>query len=116
MSLPKEPRDEALKSLNTRADALKARTTRTLPNYGSKAQGMAYSLLAQMVGGVFVGLAMGLVADGLLHTKPWGTITGVLLGFGISVFLGYRLSKRLGEQASREFGPPKDLPDDEDED
>ena len=117
MSLPKEPRDEALKSLNTRADALEARTTRSLPNYdGSKAQGMAYQLLAQLLGGFFVGLALGLVADGVLHTAPWGIITGVLLGFGLSVFLAYRLAKRLSEQAAREFGPPQDLPPDEDED
>lgn len=116
MSLPEEPRDEALRRLNTRADALEARTTRSLPNYGSKAQGMAWSLLAQLLGGVFVGLALGLVADGVFHSAPWGIITGVLLGFGISVFLAYRLAKRLTEQASREFGPPQDLPDDEDED
>ncbi|MBX7249529.1 MAG: AtpZ/AtpI family protein [Caulobacteraceae bacterium] len=116
MSLPEEPRAEALKSLNSRADALEARTTRTVPDYGSKAQGMAWSLLAQLLGGVFVGLALGLVADGVLHTAPWGIITGVLLGFGLSVFLAYRLAKRLTEQASREFGPPRDLPDDEDED
>lgn len=117
MSLPKEPRDEALKSLNTRADALEARTTRTVPSYdGSKAQGMAWSLIAQLVGGVFVGLALGLVVDGIFHSKPWGTITGVLVGFGVSVFLAYRLAKRLSEQAAREFGPPQDLPDDEDED
>jgi len=116
MSLPKEPRDEALKSLNTRADALEARTTRTLPDYGSKAQGMAYQILAQLLGGVFLGLALGLVADGVLHTAPWGIITGVLLGFGVSVFLAYRLAKRLSEQAAREFGPPQDLPADEDED
>ena len=118
MSLPKEPRDEALKSLNTRADALEARTTRTLPSYGhgSKAQGMAWSLVGQLVGGVFVGLALGLMADGVLHTAPWGIITGVLLGFGVSVFLAYRLAKRLSEQASREFGPPQDLPVTEDED
>lgn len=116
MSLPEEPREEALRRLNTRADALEARTTKTLPNYGSKAQGMAWSLLGQLLGGVFVGLALGLVADGVLHSAPWGIITGVLLGFGISVFLAYRLAKRLTEQASREFGPPRDLPDDDDED
>lgn len=116
MSLPEEPRAEALKSLNSRADALEARTTRDVPNYGSKAHAMAYSLLAQLLGGVFVGLALGLVVDGFFHSAPWGIITGVLLGFGVSVFLAYRLSKRLTEQAAREFGPPRDLPDDEDED
>jgi len=77
---------------------------------------MAWSLLAQLLGGVFVGLALGLVVDGIFHSKPWGTITGVLLGFGLSVFLAYRLAKRLSEQAAREFGPPQDLPPGEDED
>ena len=116
MSLPEEPRDEALRSLNKRADALKARTTRTVPDYGSKAHAMAYSLLAQLLGGVFVGLALGLVVDNFLHSAPWGIITGVLGGFGISVFLAYRLAKRLTEQAAREFDPPKDLPADDEED
>ena len=116
MSLPEEPREEALKRLNSRADALEARTTRVVPEYGSKAHGMAWSLLAQLLGGVFVGLALGLVVDGFFHSAPWGIITGVLAGFGISVFLGYRLAKRLSEQAARECGPPQDLPDDDEED
>jgi ATP synthase protein I len=116
MSLPEEPREEALRSLNSRADALEARTTRVVPEYGSKAHGMAWSLLAQLLGGVFVGLALGLVVDGFFRSAPWGIITGVLAGFGISVFLAYRLAKRLSEQAAREFGPPQDLPDDEEED
>ena len=77
---------------------------------------MAWSLLAQLLGGVFVGLALGLVVDGFFRSAPWGIITGVLAGFGISVFLAYRLAKRLSEQAAREFGPPQDLPDDEEED
>lgn len=117
MSGPEETREEALKRLDAQAHALEARTTRPLPEYGSKAVGSAYRMLAELIGGVFVGLALGLGVDYVAGTRPWGTVVGVLLGFGMSVWLAYQSARRASDRLSKEMGPPKSVPfDDEDED
>ncbi|HYF21878.1 MAG TPA: AtpZ/AtpI family protein [Caulobacteraceae bacterium] len=117
MSDPEVPREEALRRLDERADALEARTARTVPDYGFKAAGYGYRLLAEMLGGVFVGLALGLFVDGFAGTAPWGIIGGTLLGFGVSIWMAMRSARRLGAKLEKETGPARDLPfDDEDDD
>lgn len=116
MPRPEETRAEALKRLDARADELEARATRTPPDYGFKAAGYGYRLLAEMLGGVAVGLVTGLVVDGFAGTAPWGTIAGTLLGFGVSIWLALRSARRLSERMTEEAGPPRDLPFDDEED
>ena len=114
-----DPREEAMKRLHERADALEAKTVRQVPDYGSKAMAGGARLVAGLLGGPLVGLAFGAGFDFLAHTAPWGLIVGILVGFVTSVFLAVRAAQRMSETAKREGWPtepavPFDDEDDED--
>ncbi|HEY9235919.1 MULTISPECIES: AtpZ/AtpI family protein [Phenylobacterium] len=116
MPHPDNSRDEAIRRLDERAAALQERTTPKVHDYGSKAAGYGYRLMGVLIGGVFVGLGFGAGADVLFKTAPWGMIIGVLVGFGVSIWMAVRSAQRMTAEAAKEWGPPKDLPfDDEDE-
>ena len=88
--------EEALRRLDERAHALEQRTVRpqnTMPH--SQAVSQAYRIVAELFGGVLLGLAVGFGADRLLGTTPWGLIGGVLLGFALSLFVARRTANRL---------------------
>lgn len=117
MPLPDTSREEAIKRLDERADALAARTTQPTPDYGSKAHGYGVRLMALLFGGVFVGIGFGAIADAVIHIAPWGMVIGVLLGFVLSIWMAVRAAARMSVEAASEWGPAKDLPlDDEEED
>lgn len=117
MPQPEPSRDEAIRRLDERAAALHARTTPPEPrDYGSQAAGYGYRLMGVLIGGVFVGLGFGAGADVLFKTAPWGMITGVLLGFGISIWMAVSSAQKMSAEAAREWGPPKDLPPDDEDD
>jgi len=98
-----DPREEALRSLDERAQALKARTTRAPSQAGEMtATSQAYRILAELLGGVLLGIAAGAVVDWLFHTNPWGVICGVLLGFALSIYMARRTANRLMAQAEAE--------------
>ena len=61
MSLPPELREEAIKRLTASASALEARTARQVSHEaaGQAAAGQAWRIIADLFGGVFVGLAIG---------------------------------------------------------
>ncbi len=119
---PSDPsRDEALRRLDERADALEARTARpAAAHQGGHAANQAYRILGDLFGGVIVGLALGFGADRLFGSAPWGLITGVLLGFAVSVWMARRTANRLMAQAKAEEaargGPPPPVPFDDEED
>lgn len=111
-----ETRDEALRRLNAQARALESRTAPKEPtDYGSKAAGYGYRLLGVLLGGLFVGMGFGAAADVLLGTAPWGLIVGVLVGFVVSIWMAVRSAQRMSAEAAKDWGPPKDLPFDDDE-
>jgi ATP synthase protein I len=117
MSLPPESREEAIKRLNTSASDLEARTARQISHEaaGQAAAGQAWKILADLFGGVFVGLAIGFGIDRFADTTPWGIIGGVLLGFAVSVWMAWRTAKRLMAEA-KQYGEPQSVPfDDEDQ-
>ena len=116
MPHPENSRDEAIRRLDERAAALEQRTTPTAQDYGSKAAGYGYRLIGVLIGGVFVGLGFGAGADVVFKTAPWGMITGVLVGFGVSIWMAVRSAQRMTAEAAREWGPAKDLPPDDEED
>ena len=113
---PDPSREEALRRLNERASALETRTAKPVRDYGAAAVNQGYKLLAQLIGGVLVGVAIGFGIDAYAHSAPWGMIVGVLLGFGVSVWLTVKTAKRLGEEALKAHGPGKAVPFDDDED
>ena len=115
MPPPEETREEAIRRLEQRAGALEARTDQTPRDYGSQAAGYGYRLLGLLLGGVFVGLGFGAAIDWVAHTGPWGMIIGVLVGFGVSIWLTVRSAQKMSAEAAQEWGPAKDLgPEDED--
>jgi ATP synthase protein I len=115
MSRPEETREEALRRLDERANALEKRTTRTTPDYGAQAAEGAYRLMAELIGGVLVGLGLGAGFDFLVKSAPWGMIVGVLTGFAISIWIAVRSAQRMSARAAKEWGPPQDLPPEDDE-
>ena len=117
MSLPPESREEAIARLNRSASDLEARTAPPLSHEaaGQAAAGQAWRIIADLFGGVFVGLAIGAILDRFAGTGPWGMIGGVLLGFAVSVFMAWRTAQRLMAQAKASGVEPKSVPFDEDE-
>jgi ATP synthase protein I len=116
MAKPPHPREEALRRLNERAAALDARTQRPVAGHaGEQAVGQAYRIIAELLGGVLVGMALGFVADRVFRTTPWGLIGGVLLGFALSIWMARRTANRLMALAKQEAEPPHSVPFDDDE-
>jgi ATP synthase protein I len=116
MPPPEETREEAIRRLEQRAGALEARTVQTPRDYGAQAHSYGYRLLGLLLGGVMVGLGLGWAIDVVARIRPFGMIIGVLVGFGVSVWLAVREAQRMSAEAAREWGPPKDLgPEDEDD-
>jgi ATP synthase protein I len=116
MTPPEETREEAIRRLEQRAGALEARTSQTPRDLGAKAHSYGYRLMALLLGGVFVGLGFGWALDVVAKTTPFGMIIGVLVGFGVSVWLAVRTARQMSAEAAQDWGPPKDLePDGEDD-
>ncbi|MFC0634852.1 AtpZ/AtpI family protein [Brevundimonas balnearis] len=119
MSQEPESREEAIARLNRSASELEARnrpkSSQTLA--ASAVVSEAYKIIAELIGGVAVGLAIGFVIDRFLPTDPWGLIGGVLLGFAVSIWMARRTANRLMEKAKAEGIEAKSIPfDDEDDD
>ena len=101
MSSTKESREEAMKRLSDRASALEART-RTEVVATAEAQkvvGQAWRIVAELIGGVFIGLGLGVAVDYFFDTAPIGVIGGVLVGFALSFFMARNTAKRLMAEA-----------------
>ena len=119
MSMSPESREEAIKRLNEQADALERRTENRLAQElaGQKAAGQAWKIIADLFGGVLVGIALGFGVDYVAGTSPVGIIGGVLVGFAISVWMAWRTAKRIQAEAEASGVRPQTVPfDDEEED
>ena len=101
MTTPTESREEAIKRLNKRAsDLAEATATKTSEALSAQAvSSQAYKIIAELLGGVLVGLAIGFGVDRLFGLTPWGLIGGVLLGFALSLWMARRTANRLMAQA-----------------
>ena len=97
----KESREEAIKRLHESASKLEARTTtdKFVDAAAQKVVSQAYRIIAELIGGVLIGLGLGVAADRLFGTAPFGVLVGVLLGFGLSVYLARRTANRLMAEA-----------------
>ncbi len=103
-----DPREQALRSLDERAKALEARTVRPVSHSSeASATSQAYRILAELLGGVLLGIGAGALVDRFAGTGPWGVIGGVLLGFALSIYMARRTANRLmalakAEEAARQ--------------
>lgn len=117
MTTPPTPRDDVLRNLTERADAMERQHVRPEGVGASEgaAVNQAYKIIAELFGGVLVGLALGFGVDRVLKIAPFGLIGGVLLGFAVSVWMAKQTADRLSAQAMRENGgvPAPSVPDDD---
>lgn len=97
-----EPNDKALQSLDARLDAFEARKAAEKPvkAESEKANQDGYRLLADLIGGVLVGLGFGWLLDRYVHTSPWGMVGGLLIGLGLAIFSVVRKATKMSAQAS----------------
>ncbi len=101
MSQPTESREEAIARLAKSASALEARTrTEAVASVeAQKITSQAWRIVAELVGGVFIGLGIGAGIDWMFDTRPAGIVGGVLLGFALSIFMARRTANRLMAEA-----------------
>ena len=113
-----ESREEAIKRLNERASDLEAATApKTSEHLAAQAvTSQAYKIIAELIGGVLVGLGLGFIVDRFAGTTPWGIIGGTLLGFALSIYMARRTANRLMAQAKASGVEPKSIPFDDEED
>ena len=97
-----EPNERAPQSLDARLAAFEARKAAEKPVKAAseKVQQDGYRLLADLIGGVLVGLGFGWLLDHYVHTSPWGMVGGLLIGLGIAIFSIVRKAMKLSAQAS----------------
>ena len=115
MPKPDEPRDEALKRLDQRLDAFTAGREQKNAYQGAGSASDGYRLLAELIGGILGGLGFGWVFDQVVHTSPLGMICGLLIGLAVSVFVIVRQAGVMAAKASKEAGPAKSVPFDDDD-
>lgn len=118
MSTPPESREEAIARLTKSASDLEARTAPAISQElaGQRAASQAWKIIADLFGGVFVGLAIGFGVDHFAGTSPVGIISGVLLGFALSVWMAWRTARRIQQEAEQAGVRPQAVPFDDDED
>lgn len=97
-----EPNDEATQSLDARIAAFEARKAAEKPKYAQheKSSQDGYRLLADLIGGVLVGLGFGWLLDSYAGTGPWGMVGGLLIGMGFSIYTVVRKATKMSAQAS----------------
>lgn len=115
MSGHEPSRQEALRRLQERANALESRNAVPMRQPGNDVASQAYKILVNLIAGVIVGVAVGAGFDWIAGTRPWGIIGGVLVGFAVSVWMAKRVADRL--MALADGGPPPQaVPFDDEED
>ncbi len=118
MSPTQESREEAIARLTKSASDLEARTTTEANSdaVGQAVAGQAYKIIAQLLGGVFLGIGIGFVVDRFAGTTPWGLIGGVLVGFAVSLWMAWQTAQRLMAQAKAAGVEPRSIPFDDADD
>ncbi|MBL8554706.1 MAG: AtpZ/AtpI family protein [Phenylobacterium sp.] len=93
MPLPDEPNAEA-ESLDRRIAAAEAAQARETSGDSHRAMAQGYRFLGEVVGGVFMGAALGWLADRFITPEPLGLVLGLFLGAGLSIFVAVRTAAR----------------------
>jgi ATP synthase protein I len=93
MTDPPPERDEALKRLDERIDAMAASNVRKVRPVETGAEA-GYKVVGELVGGIVGGLGLGWTLDRFAGTTPWGLIGGVVIGMTASILLIVRSAER----------------------
>jgi ATP synthase protein I len=123
MPQPDDMRDEALKRLDQRLDAIDARRVRPVSVLGgTEGAGEGYRMVAGLIGGVLGGLGFGWLFDHFIplivpgaHTSPFGLIGGLLIGIGVSIVGVVTSAVRMSAKAAATGPVPPPAPQDEDD-
>jgi len=107
---------EARERLEARLGAAEAARARVQSGDAHRAMAQGYRFMAEVVGGVLGGAALGWLIDQVAGTGPLGLVGGLLLGTGISIFAAVRTAARTTKSELEKAGPLPSVPDDEDED
>jgi ATP synthase protein I len=110
-----DPREEALKRLDQRLDAFTAGREQKNAYQGARSVSDGYRLLAELIGGILGGLGFGWLFDQVVHTSPLGMVVGLLIGLVVSVLVIVRQAGAMAAKASKEAGPAKSVPFDDDD-
>jgi ATP synthase protein I len=110
-----DPHAEAIRRLNERAASLGARTQRPAVSHaGEQAVGQAYKIIAELIGGVLLGLGTGFfVVWAFKVPMAVGLIGGALGGFALALWMANRTAQRLMALAKQEGEPSSARFDDE---
>jgi len=90
---PPPERDEALKRLDDRIDAMAASNVRKVRPVETGAEA-GYKVVGELFGGIIGGLGLGWTLDRFAGTTPWGLIGGVVIGMTASILLIVRSAGR----------------------
>jgi ATP synthase protein I len=110
---PLPERDEALKRLDERIDAMAASNVRKARHVETGAEA-GYKVVGELFGGILGGLGLGWTLDRFAGTTPWGLIGGVVIGMTASILLIVRSAERAKE--ARPVGTGKGLGDPREDD
>ena len=69
-----------------------------------------------MIGGVLGGIGLGWLVDHFAHTSPWGLVSGLLIGAGLSIVSTVRTASRLSARTETKAGMAAVVPDDDEDD
>ncbi len=90
LSVTEDEKNERLAALDRKLG--KARSQLSGPS--QKAEGKAWSVGVEFVGGVLVCSALGWWLDKTFNTRPWALIVLMLLGFGVGTWNALQLHAR----------------------
>ena len=107
---------ERRKRLEARLDAVEAAKAKEASGDSHRAMAQGYRFLGEVVGGVFMGAALGWLFDRFAGTEPLGLVIGLFGGAGLSIFVAVKTAARTTKKAVDDAGPLPSVADDEDED
>ena len=108
-------RQDPLRTLDQDIEAFEAGRRKTRSTViGGMAGGDGYRVLGQLISGLLGGIGLGWLVDQVAHTTPWGLVSGLLIGTGLSIFSTVRMASRFG--AGTNSPPPPDVPASVDDD
>ena len=80
------------------------------------AGGDGYRVLGQLISGLLGGIGLGWLFDHFAHTSPWGLVSGLLVGTGLSIFSTVRMASRFGAKSNSQPSPGVSASVDNDDD